>query len=345
MLQVNERAAIGARSRYEALARICAMALVVLSFGVLVAAPASAQEIKLKFAHSLSENEPFNQAAEYFAKNVEQRTDGRVQVQVFPNNELGTLKDVMAMVRNGSNVLVLTDSGYLADFVPDFGILNGPYLLRQPSDFKKLLASDWYSEIAQKADDAGFKVLAFNWYFGARDILADRPIRTLDDMKGFTMRVPPVQMFIQTFKALGASGVTLAWSEVYSGLQQKVVNGVEAPLPTLYGSKLYENAKIISMTQHFVAYLGVSMNAKVFDNLPEDVQKVLMEEAVKAGDYMATLTEERQKAVIEDLKSKGVEFVTDVDIPAFQKATEKVYSAFPEWTPGLHEKVMKILNQ
>ena len=203
--------------------------------------PAAAQDtISLRFAHSLSTNEPFHQAAEYFANNMKERTKGRVQIKVFPGEQLGSLKDTMDMIRQGSNVIVSTDSGYLADFVPDFGILNGPYLLKDPAEFKKLLASDWYREIVGKAQDAGFKVLAFNWFFGARQIIGDRPVRNLQDMKGLSIRVPPVPMFIETFKALGARGVTLNFSEVYTGLQQHVVDAAEAPLPTLWGVKLYE---------------------------------------------------------------------------------------------------------
>lgn len=320
-------------------------ALVIVAASLAAAAPAAAQEIRFRFAHSLSINEPFHEAAEYFARNVEQRTNGRVQIKVFPGEQLGTLKETMEMIRQGANVMVITDSGYLADFVPDFGILNGPYLLRQPTDFKKLLASDWYREITQKAHDAGFQVLAFNWYFGARHILGNRPVRNMDDMKGLSIRVPPVAMFIETFKALGARGVTLQFSEVYTGLQQKVVDAVEAPLPTLYGAKLYESAKVLSMTSHFVAYLGVSMNAAVFDKLPKDVQAVLLDEAAKAGDHMAALTGQRQQAVIKDFEAKGVTLVRDVDVNAFQKATEPVYAAFPKWTPGLHARVLKILSQ
>ncbi len=271
-MQMSTSSEIVQSGRSRALARSLA-ALAVLVAGLIIGGPAPAQEIRLRFAHSLSTNEPFHEAAEYFAANVEKRTNGRVQIKVFPGEQLGSLKDTMEMVRKGSNVMVSTDSGYLADFVPDFGILNGPYLLRQPQDFKKLLASDWYAEITRKAHDAGFQVLAFNWYFGARQILGNRPVRNLNDMKGLSIRVPPVPMFIETFKALGARGITLQWSEVYSGLQQKVVDAVEAPLPTLYGSKLYESAKVISMTSHFVAYLGVSMNAQVFDNLPRTFKR------------------------------------------------------------------------
>ena len=205
------------------------------SCGPAVHGDAALAQEKIRFAHSLSTNEPFHQAAEYFAKNVEQRTGGRVEIKVFPGEQLGSLKETMEMVRQGSKVIVSTDSGYLADFVPDFGILNGPYLLRNPAEFKKLLASDWYAEMVERARKAGFQVLAFNWFFGARHIIGSKPVRNLDDMKGLSIRVPPVPMFIETFKALGARGVTLQFSEVYSGMQQKVVDAAEAPLPTLYG--------------------------------------------------------------------------------------------------------------
>jgi len=319
---------------------VCAAAAMLMMGGA-----ANAQTTKLRFAHSLSVNEPFHEAALYFARNVEQRTAGNVQIQVFPSEQLGSLKDTMEMIRQGAGILVSTDSGYLADFAPDFGILNGPYLISNQAEFKKLLASDWYAELVQKARDAGFQVLAFNWYFGARHIIANRPVRNLEDMKGLSIRVPPVPMFIETFNALGARGVTLNFSEVYSGLQQRVVDAAEAPLPSLYGAKLHEIAKVVSMTSHFNAYLGVSMSRSVFDRLPEDVRKILLEEATRAGEHMAALTEKRQDSVIAEMKAKGVTFVQDVDVDSLEKATRKVYHAFPKWTPGVQDRVQRILSQ
>ncbi|MGE0800121.1 MAG: C4-dicarboxylate TRAP transporter substrate-binding protein [Lautropia sp.] len=322
---------------------------VVLAAGLLaglllaIAAPVQAQTVRLRFAHSLSTNEPFHEAAEFFARNVAQRSNGGIAIEVFPSEQLGSLKETMEMIRQGAGVIVSTDSGYLADFVPDFGILNGPYLIRDQAEFRKLLASDWYRELVEKARGAGFQVLAFNWFFGARHIIADRPVRRLDDFKGLSIRVPPVPMFIETFKSLGARGVTLNFSEVYNGLQQRVVEAAEAPLPTLYGVKLHEVAKTVSLTSHFVAYLGLSMNRAVFDRLTAEQRTILLEEAARAGEHMAQLTEKRQQSVIAEMESKGVKFVRDVDVAAFQRATEPVYKAFPKWTPGLHDRVRGIL--
>src|SRR5690606_8087931 len=100
--------------------------------GLLTTAPTAAQEIKIRFAHSLSPTEPAHLAAEYFAKNVAERTNGKVQITVYPAEQLGPGKDVNEMIRQGANVMNLTDAGYLADFVPDVAVLHGPYLVRTP---------------------------------------------------------------------------------------------------------------------------------------------------------------------------------------------------------------------
>ena len=117
-----------------------------LATATALGAPALAQEtVRIRLAHSLSTSEPAHLAAEFFARNVAQRTNNRVQVQVFPSEQLGPGKDVNEMIRQGANVMNITDPGYLSDFVPDIGVLNGPYLISDPRDYNKLLASDWYN--------------------------------------------------------------------------------------------------------------------------------------------------------------------------------------------------------
>ncbi|HEX2543130.1 MAG TPA: C4-dicarboxylate TRAP transporter substrate-binding protein [Caldimonas sp.] len=317
-----------------------------VALAALVAATlASAQEIRIRFAHSLSATEPAHQAAEYFAKNVAARTNNRVQIQVFPGEQLGPGKEVNEMIRQGANVMNITDPGYLSDFVPDIGVLNGPYLIKDPKDYEKLLASDWYKGVEQKLQQAGFKLIMANGFFGQRHMIADKPIRKPEDAAGLTVRVPPNTMWIETFKAMGARPTTVQWAEVYNALQQNVVQAAEAPLGSLWGVKLHEQRKFISMTGHFTAFVMWPINAGYFAKLPADVQQVLLEEGKKAGDYMTKLTLDQQQDYMNKFKAAGVTFVTDVDIPAFQKATTSVYSAFPKWTPGLHGQVVKIVQR
>ena len=304
----------------------------------------SAQEIKIRFAHSLSPSEPAHQAAEFFAKNVAARTGGKVQITVFPAEQLGPGKDVNEMIRQGANVMNITDPGYLSDFVPDVGVLNGPYLIKTPADYEKLLASPWFKTIETKLEAAGFKLIMANGYFGQRELISDKPVRRPEDMAGMTVRVPPNTMWIETFKAMGARPTTVQWAEVYNALQQHVVEGAEAPLGSLWGSKLQETRKVISLTGHFTAFVMWPINATFFNKLPKDVQQVLMEEGQKAGAEMTRLTLASQDEYLAKFKAAGVTIVNDVDIPAFQKATASVYTAFPKWTPGLRETVLANLK-
>ena len=313
--------------------------------GLIAAAPALAQEGKIRFAHSLSTTEPAHLAAEYFAKNVAERSKGRIQIQVFPSEQLGSGKDVNEMIRQGANVMNITDPGYLSDFVPDIGVLNGPYLVATPQEYEKLLASDWYHGIEQKLEQAGFKLIMANGFFGQRHLIADKPVRRPEDMAGMTVRVPPNTMWIETFKAIGARPTTVQWSEVYNALQQNVVQAAEAPLGSLWGSKLQETRKVISLTGHFTSFVMWPINASYFKRLPKDLQQILLEEGSKAGEYMTRLTLEQKQNYIDRFKQAGVTVVEDVDRAAFQKATASVYNAFPKWTPGLHETVMAILNK
>ena len=302
-------------------------------------------EIRIRFAHSLSAVEPAHQTAEFFARNVAARTNGRVRIEVFPGEQLGSGRDVNEMIRQGANVMNITDPGYLSDFVPDIGVLNGPYIVKDPKEFDKLLNSDWYKSIDQKMQQAGFRLIMIGGFFGQRHLIADKPVRKPEDIQGMTVRVPPNTMWIETFKAMGARPTTVNWSEVYNALQQNVVAAAEAPLGSLWGAKLQETRKVISMTGHFTAIVAWPMNNGFFNRLPKDVQTVLLEEGARARDEMTRLTLEQNQDYMDKFRKAGVTFVEDVDLAAFQKATASVYSAFPKWTPGLHDTVTAILKR
>jgi TRAP-type transport system periplasmic protein len=319
-------------------------AALAVALSSLLAVNATAQQIQIRFAHSLSVNEPAHQAAEFFARNVAARTGGKVKITVYPAEQLGPGKDVNEMIRQGANVMNITDPGYLSDFVPDVGVLNGPYLVQKPEDYEKLLASDWFKSIDKKLEAAGFKLIMANGFFGQRELIANKPVREPADMAGMTVRVPPNTMWLETFKAMGARPTTVQWSEVYNALAQNVVQGAEAPLGSLWGSKLQETRKYISMTGHFTAFVMWPINSGFFHKLPKDVQQILLEEGAKAGKEMTRLTLASQQEYLDKFKAAGVTIVDNVDIPAFQKATAGVYKVFPKWSPNLRETVLSNLK-
>ena len=258
-----------------------------------------------------------------------------MQIQVFPSEQLGSGKEVNEMIRQGANVMNITDPGYLSDFVPDIGVLNGPYLIKDPKDYDKLLASDWYKGVEKKLEQAGFKLIMANGFFGQRHLIADKPVRTPADMAGMTVRVPPNTMWIETFKAMGARPTTVQWSEVYNALQQNVVAAAEAPLGLALGLEAARDAQghLDDRPFHRVRHVADQRRA-TSTSCRADVQKVLLEEGKKAGDEMTRLTLELQKDYVAKFKAAGVTFVDDVDLAAFQKATAPRLQRVPEVDAG-----------
>lgn len=319
---------------HQIAALLCAFAL-----------PASAQEFEIRLAHSLSPSEPTNKAAEFFAAEVAARTDGRVAITVFPAQQLGSEKDVNQIMRQGANLITVTSSGYLSDFVPDIGVLEGPYLLDDVAQYEKLASSDWFTGIKDRFREKGMVFLVDDALFGSRNMLANKPVRSPADVAGMTVRVPPNTVFIKTFEAMGTRPTTVEWAEVYSALQQNVVEAAEAPLGSLWGSKLHETRNTISMTRHFTAFTYWMINADYFDSLPEDIQATMLEVGAEAGALSTQLTQEQEQAYLQQFKDAGVTIVDDVDTAAFREATAGVYQEFPDWTPGLYDTVQSLLAE
>lgn len=313
---------------------------------VSLAAPSAwAEEQMLRLAHVLSPSEPMHKAAIYYAELVQERSNGRIAIEVFPSGQLGSNVDLYEQVRMGSPVIQISDPGYLSDYVPDFGILNGPYLLDDPSDFSKIIESDWYAnKVEELADEHNMRVLSLNWLFGSRHVISNQEIRTPADMTNLSIRVPPNTMWIETFRALGARGETLAWAEVYSGLANSVIDAAEAPLSSLYGSRLYESADVVSLTGHFTAFTGPIMSEQVYQSLPQDMRDMLVSASVEAGEYMANLVQSQNADYRRQLENEGVTFVDDVDVDAFREATMPVYQAFPAWSDGLYSQIQTLLS-
>lgn len=305
----------------------------------------AAQDYTFRLAHVTSDKEPLQAAMEEFVKNVEARTQGRVAIQIFANAQLGSNPEVFEQVRAGAPIITISDPGYLSDFVADFGVLGGPYLMEDPRDFQKIVDSDLYAGLKdQLRSESDLELLSLNWLFGSRHMLSEKAISSPADTAGMTFRTPPNIMWVETFNAMGARPTQVAWGEVYSALSAGVVDGAEAPLPSIYGAKLHETKKVISLTGHFKGFTGLMMNSAVFASMPQDVQEIMNDEAIKTGAFMTDLMLGSQEEWIAKLEAEGVTFNRDVDVAAFQKATADVYTKFPDWSEGLYAKVRTILD-
>ncbi len=324
--------------------KIVAVAILtmVLLFGL--SAAAQAKKITLKISLVVRDKEPVTLAAVDFGKEVEKLTNGEIKVQVFPNGELGTSRDNAEQVQRGSNIVVWCSPAVLGEYVPDYAIFDGPFLFKNYEDLRKVVESDWHQSVMESASQKGLKILDMGWYFGARSVISGKSLTTQSDFKGLKIRIPRVKMWLETFNALASSPTTISFSEVYSALSQGVAEAAEAPLSSLFGMKFYEIKKNIALTRHFTSTTGLVMSQKLFDSLTPEQQKVLVATAKKYGAIASENTIKSESEFQKKLEENGVRF-NEVDRDAFVNATRKVYDAFPEWTPGLYEKVQKILSQ
>ena len=306
---------------------------------------ARAQDVKIRLGHPLTTPDAAHKAMVYFAENVKKRSNGRIDIAVFPADQLGRQKDVGEMVRQGANVIQLTDALFLGEWVPDAAILQAPYLMDKPDDFRKILGSEWLDDLNKRLAAKNIKVISWNNYFGTRQILSKKPIRTPADLAGMNFRCAAAPMYVEMVKAMGARPVTTGFAEVYTGLAQGALDMLEAPLPTMWASKFYEQAKFVALTGHMIAWDPVIMSDAYFRSLAPDVQTILLEEASNAAEYMTKLKLEEEAEMVKQYESVGVTVIRDVDKEAFRKLTAVVYDKYEGWTPGIRDKVRGLITR
>ncbi len=275
-----------------------------------------------------------------FAKELEAASKGTLKVEIFPSESLGKTVDMIDAISRGAPVLQDSDPSHLSNYVPDFSTFMAPYLVKKPEDIGKLWASDTVKDMETKLAEKGLRVVTLV-YFGTRHLLSNRVVRSRADTSGMKIRNAPTKMWNEVSKVLGGNPTNTAWSEAYSALEQGVADGVEAPLSLLYSSKLYETRPNISLTGHLVATTSILMSQKVYDSLPADAKNAIdtvgrSESAKRIPKIQALETEFRKT-----LEDKGIKF-NEVDKSSFLEAAASVPKSFPEWTPGIYEKMLEI---
>jgi TRAP-type C4-dicarboxylate transport system substrate-binding protein len=152
-------------------------------------------------------------------------------------------------------------------------------------------------------------------------------------------------MYVEMIKAMGAKPVVTGFAEVYTGLSQGALDMLEAPLPTMWASKFYEQAKFVTMTGHMISWSPIIMSETYFKSLSADVQKMLVEEATRATEYMGTLKLKEEDEMVKKYESVGVTVIRNIDRNAFRNSTAKVYDNYQGWTPGIRDKVRGIITK
>ena len=307
-----------------------------------MAGTALAAEYVLKVAYENHPDSVLDREVQYWAKLVDERSKGKVKLERYPSSQLGTKQEIFEQALLGANVCIIADTGFLGEYVPDFTIMSGPYFADWDKLFK-LQKTEWFKDLEKKLAEKGLVGIAYNWMYGSRSLVANKPVNTPEDMKGLKIRVPGAKIQIEAFKAMGATPTPMPLGEVYPALTQKVIDGAENPLNVLYEQKLYEPTKNLSLIEYLNMATGWIAGKAYLDSLPADVRQLIMETAEEAGLYTHKLVPEEDAKLIKKMEEEGVKIIK-VDKKLFRDAAKSTYSQFPEWTPGLYEKVQKILD-
>ena len=320
----------------------------ILSFAVIAAGlvalnPALAADYTLSINTALTTTDPLYKGLESFRDAVAERSKGALGVKLFPNSQLGADEDVLEQARAGAPVAVVVDGGRLAVFQKDFGVLGAPYLASGYEDVRKIVTSPLFEEWVKKLHDtSGHQVLSFNWWQGERHLWTTKPVTGPADLSGLRMRTPGAPVWVGTVAAMGATPTPMPFSEVYSALEQKVIDAVEAQLPAGYGAKLFEVTKYVTKTGHINLITGIVTSAPWFDSLSPELQTILREEALKAGDLASHGTEDTLAQIEKDLVAAGMT-ISDIDTAAFKSATAGVYDKLGYGE--LRDQLQTIVNQ
>lgn len=284
-----------------------------------------AADYTLNVNSALTTDDPLFKGLEAFKQKVEADTKGAVEVRLFPSSQLGKDEDVLEQARAGGNVAVVVDGGRLAVYTKEFGILGAPFLAQGYDGIRKVVTSDVFEGWVKKLHDAaGLQVLSFNWWQGERHLLTNVPVKTPADLNGIRMRTPGAPVWMETIKAMGATPTPMGWTEVYPALQQHVIDGAEAQDPATYGARLYEVIKYITKTGHINLITGIVTSGDWFDKLPADIQKIIRDDALAAGDIASFGTKDSLANYEKMMADKGVT-INEIDVTPFVKATAGVY--------------------
>ncbi|WP_024303587.1 TRAP transporter substrate-binding protein [Pseudogulbenkiania sp. MAI-1] len=289
----------------------------------------AAGEIVIKFSHVVAQDTPKGQAAEYFKKLAEERTKGKVKVQVYPNSQLYKDKEELEALQLGA-VQMLAPS--LAKFGPlgakEFEVFDLPYIFDNYEELHKVTQGPIGQQLLAKLEPKGIKGLAF-WDNGFKSFSANKPIKTPADLKGLKMRIQSSKVLEEQMRALGALPQVMAFSEVYQALQTGVVDGTENPPSNMYTQKMHEVQKNLTMTNH--GYLGyaVIVNKKFWDGLPADVRGQLEGAMKDATIYANKIAKQKNDEDLADIAKSGKTQVynpTPAERAAFKKALTPVHA-------------------
>ncbi len=285
----------------------------------------------MKLASALPMDHPYMVGSKKFADLIKDRTGGRIVIKLYPSNQLGKgEREMTEGIQQGAIDLLITSTGPLGGFCPSINILDFPFLFRDFEHVDRVLDGSIGRRLLDDFEKADIKGLAF-WENGFRHLTNNRvAVRNVGDAKGLKIRTMENKVHLAAWKAAGLNPTPMAWGEVYTALQQKVIDGQENPVAVFYSSKFWEVQKHFSLTQHVYSPSPLLMSKKTFYAMPKDDQALFVKTALEVAKFQRKINRDAEEAKLKEIAAKGVAVVRNVDKESFRKAMAPVYGAFSD---------------
>jgi tripartite ATP-independent transporter DctP family solute receptor len=304
---------------------------------------------KIRVGHVLANTHPYQIGLKKFADLAKEKSGGKIEVDVFPNSELGNERDMLEALQLGTQEMVLVSTAVLSGFTDQFLVFDLPFMFDTTQEARKVCDSDLGMKILHSVDDNGLKGLA--WFEnGFRDVTNNvRPIVHPDDLKGIKIRTMESPIHIASFNAMGAQATPMAMGDLFTALQQGTLDAQENPLAIIDTNKFYEIQKYLSMTEHFYAPAPLFIATDYYNNMDADSQKAIEDAAKEAAIYERQTLDDMNVTLKDSLADDGMK-INEVDKSEFKKSCQSVYDKYVaegagNVSPDIYKQVCEILGR
>lgn len=301
---------------------------------------AGVEKIDLVFSHINAETHTWHKMALKFKELIEEKSGGNIKVTIYPNNQLGSEIETVqsAIAGMGDCDIVLTGES-MQTYVEELGIIGMPYAITSEAHMDAVLNGDVGKELDDLMLSAGLRNLGAIRR-GPRNITSNKEIHTPDDLQGFIIRTPESSMTMAAFEAMGAKPTPMAFSEIFTSLQQGVIHGQENPLANIYDASLFEVQKYVIESEHLRAWVYMAISETRFSSFSPEAQAMIQECATEAINYEHELFLEEEATLKSTLEEKGMTFI-EVDQSLFkEKAVSGVLNVLTDRQKAIYEKIV-----
>ena len=301
--------------------------------------------VTLRLAHVVNEQDGFHIAATKFEELVEERTDGKVNIEIFPNASLGDERTLLEGMQIGTVDMGVITNGPVANFVEEMAVFELPFLFPSPEAAYSVLDGPIGQELLDKLADVNLKGLAYAER-GFRNLTnSERAVNSPEDLDGLRIRVMENPVYTDTFRELGANAIPMAWTEALTAMQQGTIDGQENPVNVIHSFKLDETQNYMTLSRHTYAPAIFVMGMPAWNQLPEAAQDVIRQAAQEAAEHERQVNADMEAEQLAALREAGMEINDAPDMEAFQAAVAPVYEKYGEQFGDYLPRIQEALQQ